>query len=91
MNYTLHQTYKLCLTFLLTLYKQDSKGLIVKSRTELKGTEKAAFWQDVPHIKDFEEMIKTIKPTAILGNHIISIANLFSWSMFTLIKQIITL
>jgi malate dehydrogenase (oxaloacetate-decarboxylating)(NADP+) len=45
----------------------DSKGLIVKSRTDTMGHEKKMFIKDAPEIKDFLEAIKHVKPTAIIG------------------------
>lgn len=44
----------------------DSKGLVVKSRTDLSH-HKAAFAQDGRQIKDLEEIIDHVKPVAIIG------------------------
>ncbi|TRY59302.1 hypothetical protein DNTS_033542 [Danionella cerebrum] len=44
----------------------DSKGLIVKGRSHLNH-EKEEFAQDHPHLKTLEEVVETIKPTAIIG------------------------
>jgi len=45
----------------------DSKGLIVKSRTDNMGHEKLMFVKDAPEIKDFLQAVKHVKPTAIIG------------------------
>ncbi|MDR3631092.1 MAG: NAD-dependent malic enzyme [Desulfocapsaceae bacterium] len=44
----------------------DSKGLVVKSRTDLSG-HKRLFAQDHPRIATFYEAVKALKPTAIIG------------------------
>lgn len=44
----------------------DSKGLLVKSRTNLTA-HKQVFAQDHPEMKDLGEIVKTLKPTALLG------------------------
>lgn len=44
----------------------DSKGLIVKSRTNLT-EHKKHFVQDMPEMKDLHDIIKAVKPTALLG------------------------
>ncbi|KAA8588005.1 hypothetical protein FQN60_001199 [Etheostoma spectabile] len=44
----------------------DSKGLIVKGRGHLNH-EKEEFAHDHPHVKTLEEVVHTIKPTAIIG------------------------
>uniref|UniRef100_A0A672PZT4 Malic enzyme n=1 Tax=Sinocyclocheilus grahami TaxID=75366 RepID=A0A672PZT4_SINGR len=48
------------------IWMVDSKGLIVKGRSHLNH-EKEEFAQDHPHIKTLEEVVETIKPTAIIG------------------------
>jgi malate dehydrogenase (oxaloacetate-decarboxylating)(NADP+) len=44
----------------------DSRGLVVKSRTDL-AEHKLPFAQDHPPVRDFLSAIKTFKPTAIIG------------------------
>lgn len=44
----------------------DSKGLVVKSRTDLSH-HKEAFAQDAPQIKQLEDIIDFVKPVAIIG------------------------
>jgi malate dehydrogenase (oxaloacetate-decarboxylating)(NADP+) len=44
----------------------DSRGLVVKSRTDL-AEHKRAFAQDHPPVGDFLSAIRTFKPTAIIG------------------------
>ena len=44
----------------------DSKGLVVKSRTELKG-HKLDYAHDYQHITDFLAAVESLKPTAIIG------------------------
>ena len=44
----------------------DSKGLIVKSRTDLTG-HKLLFAHDHPHIADFHTAIETLRPQTIIG------------------------
>ncbi|MBN8459478.1 MAG: NAD-dependent malic enzyme [Verrucomicrobia bacterium] len=44
----------------------DSKGLIVKSRTGLT-PQKAKFAKEHPHLTDFAEAVRLLKPTSILG------------------------
>uniref|UniRef100_A0A8C6VW71 malate dehydrogenase (oxaloacetate-decarboxylating) (NADP(+)) n=1 Tax=Nothobranchius furzeri TaxID=105023 RepID=A0A8C6VW71_NOTFU len=48
------------------IWMVDSKGLIVKGRSHLNH-EKAEFAHDHPHLKTLEEVVHTIKPTAIIG------------------------
>ncbi|KAJ6664888.1 hypothetical protein lerEdw1_005860 [Lerista edwardsae] len=48
------------------IWMVDSKGLIVKGRSHLNH-EKEMFAQDHPHVKTLEEVVQTIKPTAIIG------------------------
>uniref|UniRef100_A0A3Q2E7D3 Malic enzyme n=1 Tax=Cyprinodon variegatus TaxID=28743 RepID=A0A3Q2E7D3_CYPVA len=48
------------------IWMVDSKGLIVKGRGNLNH-EKAEFAHDHPHLKTLEEVVETIKPTAIIG------------------------
>uniref|UniRef100_A0A8C2HZS8 Malic enzyme n=1 Tax=Cyprinus carpio TaxID=7962 RepID=A0A8C2HZS8_CYPCA len=48
------------------IWMVDSKGLIVKGRSNLNH-EKEEFAHDHPHIKTLEEVVETIKPTAIIG------------------------
>uniref|UniRef100_A0A673LBZ1 malate dehydrogenase (oxaloacetate-decarboxylating) (NADP(+)) n=1 Tax=Sinocyclocheilus rhinocerous TaxID=307959 RepID=A0A673LBZ1_9TELE len=48
------------------IWMVDSKGLIVKGRSHLNH-EKEEFAQEHPHIKTLEEVVETIKPTAIIG------------------------
>ncbi|MGI6657644.1 MAG: NAD-dependent malic enzyme [Desulfobulbus sp.] len=44
----------------------DSKGLVVKSRTDLSSN-KQIFAHDHPPVEDFHEAIKLLQPTAIVG------------------------
>jgi malate dehydrogenase (oxaloacetate-decarboxylating)(NADP+) len=44
----------------------DSKGLIVKSRTDLSGR-KLVYAHDSEHLKDFLSCVEALKPTAIIG------------------------
>ena len=47
---------------------KDSKGLIVKNRPEGGISEhKAPFAQDHEPMKDLAEMVKTIRPTCLIG------------------------
>uniref|UniRef100_A0A3Q1JHG6 Malic enzyme n=1 Tax=Anabas testudineus TaxID=64144 RepID=A0A3Q1JHG6_ANATE len=48
------------------IWMVDSKGLIVKGRSHLNH-EKEEFAHEHPHIKTLEEVVHTIKPTAIIG------------------------
>uniref|UniRef100_A0A8B9JDW4 malate dehydrogenase (oxaloacetate-decarboxylating) (NADP(+)) n=1 Tax=Astyanax mexicanus TaxID=7994 RepID=A0A8B9JDW4_ASTMX len=48
------------------IWMVDSKGLIVKGRGHLNH-EKEEFAHEHPHIKTLEEVVETIKPTAIIG------------------------
>uniref|UniRef100_A0A4W3JNM7 Malic enzyme n=1 Tax=Callorhinchus milii TaxID=7868 RepID=A0A4W3JNM7_CALMI len=48
------------------IWMVDSKGLIVKGRSHLNH-EKEMFAQDHPPIKHLEEVVRTVKPTAIIG------------------------
>uniref|UniRef100_G3NFX2 Malic enzyme n=1 Tax=Gasterosteus aculeatus aculeatus TaxID=481459 RepID=G3NFX2_GASAC len=48
------------------IWMVDSKGLIVKGRGNLNH-EKQEFAHDHPHIKTLEEVVATVKPTAIIG------------------------
>ncbi|PWA31470.1 hypothetical protein CCH79_00002630 [Gambusia affinis] len=48
------------------IWMVDSKGLIVKGRGNLNH-EKAEFAHEHPHLKTLEEVVETIKPTAIIG------------------------
>uniref|UniRef100_A0A8C2BQN4 Malic enzyme n=1 Tax=Cyprinus carpio TaxID=7962 RepID=A0A8C2BQN4_CYPCA len=48
------------------IWMVDSKGLIVKGRSHLNH-EKEEFAHEHPHIKTLEEVVETIKPTAIIG------------------------
>ncbi|KAK2905934.1 hypothetical protein Q8A73_009877 [Channa argus] len=48
------------------IWMVDSKGLIVKGRSHLNH-EKEEFAHDHPHIKTLDEVVHTIKPTAIIG------------------------
>ncbi|TNN04332.1 hypothetical protein fugu_001361 [Takifugu bimaculatus] len=48
------------------IWMVDSKGLIVKGRSHLNH-EKEEFAHDHPHLKTLEEVVHTIKPTAIIG------------------------
>uniref|UniRef100_A0AAR2KMP6 Malic enzyme n=1 Tax=Pygocentrus nattereri TaxID=42514 RepID=A0AAR2KMP6_PYGNA len=48
------------------IWMVDSKGLIVKGRSHLNH-EKEEFAHEHPHIKTLEEVVETIKPTAVIG------------------------
>ncbi|XP_029458127.1 NADP-dependent malic enzyme, mitochondrial [Rhinatrema bivittatum] len=48
------------------IWMVDSKGLIVKGRGNLNH-EKQMFAQDHPHLKTLEEVVHTLKPSAIIG------------------------
>lgn len=48
------------------IWMVDSKGLIVKGRSNLNH-EKEMFAQDHPPVKTLEEVVQTVKPTAIIG------------------------
>uniref|UniRef100_A0A8C5HII3 Malic enzyme n=1 Tax=Gouania willdenowi TaxID=441366 RepID=A0A8C5HII3_GOUWI len=48
------------------IWMVDSKGLIVKGRSHLNH-EKEEFAHEHPHVKTLEEVVSTIKPTAIIG------------------------
>uniref|UniRef100_A0A8D3E9I6 Malic enzyme n=1 Tax=Scophthalmus maximus TaxID=52904 RepID=A0A8D3E9I6_SCOMX len=48
------------------IWMVDSKGLIVKGRGNLNH-EKEEFAHDYPHLKTLEEVVHTIKPSAIIG------------------------
>ena len=48
------------------IYMMDSRGLIVKSRTDLT-VHKVHFAKDMPGTKSLEEVVKTVKPTALIG------------------------
>uniref|UniRef100_A0A8C4GXD2 Malic enzyme n=1 Tax=Dicentrarchus labrax TaxID=13489 RepID=A0A8C4GXD2_DICLA len=48
------------------IWMVDSKGLIVKGRSHLNH-EKEEFAHDHPHLKTLEEVVHTMKPTAIIG------------------------
>uniref|UniRef100_A0AAQ5Z8K5 Malic enzyme n=2 Tax=Amphiprion TaxID=80969 RepID=A0AAQ5Z8K5_AMPOC len=48
------------------IWMVDSKGLIVKERSHLNH-EKEEFAHEHPHLKTLEEVVHTIKPTAIIG------------------------
>uniref|UniRef100_A0A672ZMC7 malate dehydrogenase (oxaloacetate-decarboxylating) (NADP(+)) n=1 Tax=Sphaeramia orbicularis TaxID=375764 RepID=A0A672ZMC7_9TELE len=48
------------------IWMVDSKGLIVKGRSHLNH-EKEEFAHEHPHLKTLEEVVETIKPTAIIG------------------------
>ncbi|KAM3837482.1 NADP-dependent malic enzyme, mitochondrial [Vipera latastei] len=48
------------------IWMVDSKGLIVKGRSHLNH-EKEMFAHDHPTVKTLEEVVRTIKPTAIIG------------------------
>ena len=53
---------------LKNIWLKDSKGLIVKNRVEGGITEhKAPFAQDFAPMKDLEQIVKTIKPTCLIG------------------------
>ncbi|XP_028581847.2 NADP-dependent malic enzyme, mitochondrial isoform X2 [Podarcis muralis] len=57
------------------IWMVDSKGLIVKGRSHLNH-EKEMFAQDHPNVKTLEEVVKAVKPTAIIG--VAAIAGAFS-------------
>uniref|UniRef100_A0A672H289 Malic enzyme n=1 Tax=Salarias fasciatus TaxID=181472 RepID=A0A672H289_SALFA len=48
------------------IWMVDSKGLIVKGRSHLNH-EKEEFAHEHPHLKTLDEVVSTIKPTAIIG------------------------
>uniref|UniRef100_A0AAY4EJN4 Malic enzyme n=1 Tax=Denticeps clupeoides TaxID=299321 RepID=A0AAY4EJN4_9TELE len=48
------------------IWMVDSKGLIVKGRAHLNH-EKEEFAHEHPHLKTLEEVVQTVKPTAIIG------------------------
>ncbi|ELK00428.1 NADP-dependent malic enzyme, mitochondrial [Pteropus alecto] len=48
------------------IWMVDSKGLIVKGRSNLNH-EKEIFAQDHPEVKSLEEVVRLVKPTAIIG------------------------
>nr|KAF6466315.1 malic enzyme 3 [Rousettus aegyptiacus] len=48
------------------IWMVDSKGLIVKGRSHLNH-EKEIFAQDHPEVKSLEEVVRLVKPTAIIG------------------------
>ncbi|XP_029386938.1 NADP-dependent malic enzyme, mitochondrial isoform X2 [Mus pahari] len=48
------------------IWMVDSKGLIVKGRSHLNH-EKEMFAQDHPEVNSLEEVVKLVKPTAIIG------------------------
>ncbi|XP_069735951.1 NADP-dependent malic enzyme, mitochondrial isoform X2 [Phaenicophaeus curvirostris] len=48
------------------IWMVDSKGLIVKGRSHLNH-EKEMFAQDHPNVNTLEEVVKKVKPTAIIG------------------------
>ncbi|CAG7838204.1 unnamed protein product [Allacma fusca] len=48
------------------IWLSDARGLLCKSRTDIP-EQKRIFIKDVPHMTDFHEMVKLVKPTAILG------------------------
>ncbi|XP_014343412.1 NADP-dependent malic enzyme isoform X2 [Latimeria chalumnae] len=48
------------------IWMVDSKGLIVKGRSHLNH-EKEMFAHDHPHLKSLEEVVRQVKPTAIIG------------------------
>ena len=53
---------------LKNIWLKDSKGLIVKNRVEGGISEhKAPFAQDFAPMKDLEQIVKTIKPTCLIG------------------------
>ncbi|CAI5773438.1 NADP-dependent malic enzyme, mitochondrial isoform X1, partial [Podarcis lilfordi] len=57
------------------IWMVDSKGLIVKGRSHLNH-EKEMFAHDHPNVKTLEEVVKAVKPTAIIG--VAAIAGAFS-------------
>lgn len=48
------------------IWMVDSKGLIVKGRSHMNH-EKEMFAQDHPHIKSLEDVVRQVKPTAVIG------------------------
>ncbi|XP_072849649.2 NADP-dependent malic enzyme, mitochondrial [Pogona vitticeps] len=57
------------------IWMVDSKGLIVKGRSHLNH-EKDMFAHDHPSMKTLEEVVRTVKPTAIIG--VAAVAGAFS-------------
>ncbi|XP_033001981.1 NADP-dependent malic enzyme, mitochondrial isoform X2 [Lacerta agilis] len=57
------------------IWMVDSKGLIVKGRSHLNH-EKEMFAHDHPNMKTLEEVVKAVKPTALIG--VAAIAGAFS-------------
>ena len=50
------------------IFLKDSKGLIVKNRpTGGISGHKASFVKDLPPMETLEEIVKTIKPTVLIG------------------------
>ena len=52
---------------LARLYLFDSKGLVTTTRGDTLAAHKLPFAKDIPSVKDFEEAIRTLRPTAIVG------------------------
>lgn len=55
-----------CDEALKSIWLVDSKGLVVKSRTDLS-SHKLAYAQDAKEIKDLGEIVSQLKPAAIIG------------------------
>lgn len=50
------------------IFLKDSKGLIVKDRpTGGIGGHKASYLKDLPPMESLEDIVKTVKPTALIG------------------------
>ena len=51
----------------MPVYLFDSKGLVTTTRGDTLAAHKLPFAKDIPSVKDFEEAIRTLRPTAIVG------------------------
>src|SRR5215204_2733057 len=63
----------------------DSKGLVVKSRTDL-GEHKLPYANEHPPVPDFETAIEALQPTAIIG--VAAVANTFTPRVLRLMAEI---
>jgi malate dehydrogenase (oxaloacetate-decarboxylating)(NADP+) len=63
----------------------DSKGLVVKSRTDL-GEHKLPYAHEHPPVRDFAAAIEALRPTAIIG--VAAVANTFTPEVLQLMAEI---
>ena len=63
----------------------DSKGLVVKSRTDLAG-HKRPYAHDRAPIGDFLTAVKTLRPTAIIG--VAAVGGTFNWEVIEAVARI---